>query len=75
MARTKEETTAYNAAYRRGWAAEAYGSDGAMDRADSRNEPGAWYDGYTDSSAGNPKYHFRDCPLDLSPAGWCPERH
>jgi len=47
--------------YRRGWAASARASDGALDRADSRGEPDAWYDGYLDNAVGRPMYHTLAC--------------
>lgn len=34
---------------------------GALDRADQRGEPEAWYDGYLDAAAGREKWHLRDC--------------
>ena len=49
----------YTTAYRRGWNSAERGSEGALDRADLRNEPDAWYDGYADSAAGRPKYTLR----------------
>lgn len=53
--------------YRRGWTAsqEERGSGWVtpLDRADLRGEPNEWYDGYSDHSQGNKRYHYRDCPI------------
>lgn len=48
------------ASYRRGWSASERASEGALERADMRNEPNEWYDGYMDFAAVRPKYHSRD---------------
>ena len=63
----------YRSAYRRGWAASARASEGALERADDRNEPPAWYDGYLDYAAGRDRYHLQTCQdrdlhLDCHPA-------
>lgn len=55
------------ASYRRGWQASARDTGATawetpMDRADARGEPDEWYDGYSDHSQDNPRYHYRDCP-------------
>lgn len=55
----------YTAAYRRGWDAAERGAEGALGRADFRNEPDAWYDGYVDSAAGRPKYTLRTVRRDV----------
>lgn len=49
---TVKGTPEYRAAYDRGWRA----TPGALERADDRGEPGAWYDGYQDNAAGRPKW-------------------
>lgn len=61
--------------YRRGWDTglrecrlqrpELIDRDGKtpLERADWRGEPNEWYDGYSDQAQGNPKYHYRDCPV------------
>jgi hypothetical protein len=73
--------------YRRGWDAyenedpDADDSEGnATQRADARNEPSAWYDGYGDALAGWRKYAAREaarrglgCP-DVLPEDWTPIR-
>jgi hypothetical protein len=52
----------YNGHYNRGWkASQGGGANSALDRADSRREPDAWYDGYLDYAADRPKFHSRDC--------------
>ncbi len=56
----------YTAAYLRGWNAAERGSEGALDRADMRNEPDAWYDGYADSAAGRAKYTLRTVRRDVA---------
>ncbi|WP_152346610.1 hypothetical protein [Brevibacterium sp. CFH 10365] len=48
--------------YRRGWDAERRGSETALERADARGEPTAWYDGYMDSATGRPKYFLANHP-------------
>lgn len=54
--------------YRRGWAASERASDftgygpSPLERADGRNEPGEWYQGYHDYGSDRPKYHSLDCP-------------
>lgn len=55
-------TPQYRAAYNRGWKTSERASDGALDRADSRGEPDAWYDGYLDSATGREKWHIPNCP-------------
>lgn len=50
--------TAYRADYRRGWRA---GGAWALERADARSEPDAWYDGYFDRAASRPRYHSEGC--------------
>ena len=51
---TKEEIKEYKRQYARGW--RASGVEGALDRADFRNEPSAWYDGYLDEAAGRNRF-------------------
>lgn len=53
--------------YRRGWNSSERsflsGSDASpLERADSKGEPPAWYDGYMDSATGRPKWHSLTCP-------------
>jgi hypothetical protein len=53
--------------YRRGWNSSERtflsGSDSSpLERADSKGEPPAWYDGYMDSATGRPKWHSLTCP-------------
>ena len=45
--------------YRRGWDAFLRGSRSALENADDRREPLAWYLGYEDANESNhlPKYH------------------
>lgn len=57
----QRERTAYRVDYRRGWRASAALRDGALERADIRNEPSAWYDGYFDYAASRPRYHSEGC--------------
>lgn len=45
--------------YRAGWAASERMSEGALDRADSRNVSHAWYDGYHDHAAGRDKWTWQ----------------
>ena len=53
----------YTGHYNRGWkASQGGGANSALDRADFRHEPDAWYDGYHDYAADRPKFHSRDCP-------------
>jgi hypothetical protein len=54
-------TPEYRKAYLRGWRASARVADGALDRADRRGEPDAWYDGYHDEAAGREKWHLARC--------------
>ena len=56
------DTPEYRAAYNRGWRASATTTGGALDRADARREPDAWYDGYLDHAAGREKWHLLHCP-------------
>lgn len=51
----------YRKDYNRGWAVSERAVDGALDAADGRNEPSAWYDGYMDSATGREKWHYLDC--------------
>jgi hypothetical protein len=52
----------YAGHYNRGWkASQGGGANSALDRADFRHEPDAWYDGYHDYAADRPKFHSRDC--------------
>jgi len=56
----------YRAAYQRGWnASQKYTitKDGRtpIERADDRNEPHAWYDGFDDNSCQLPKFHSQTC--------------
>jgi hypothetical protein len=55
------DLAAYRKHYNRGWRSSQGTADGALDRADSRNEPDAWYDGYLDYAAGRQKYHSQQC--------------
>lgn len=52
----------YKKDYERGWRAGASGSMTALERADGRNEPSAWYDGYLDYATGREKWHLPFCP-------------
>lgn len=56
-------------AYRRGWTASTrdtgMGETSALERADARQEPMEWYDGHSDETQGNPRYHYRDCQTCL----------
>jgi hypothetical protein len=55
----------YTRHYNRGWRASQGGGGGVsspLERADSRGEPKAWYDGYLDDAVGREKFHSRDCP-------------
>jgi hypothetical protein len=64
----REDTPENRGHYRRGWKASERAalsmSEGpsALERADSRGEHGAWYDGYMDDATGRPKYHSLTCP-------------
>lgn len=55
------DTPEYRAAYRRGWDTGQRGADGALDRADRRGEPHAWYDGYMDAATGRERWHMITC--------------
>ena len=50
----------YKKHYRRGYRASE-GAAGALDRADFRGEPQAWYDGYMDLATGRKKWHNMYC--------------
>lgn len=65
----RENTPQYRADYIRGWKAGV--NIGALDRADDRNEPDAWYDGYLDYAAGREKWHRRDCAAHHNRPGGC----
>jgi hypothetical protein len=54
-------TDEYRKAYERGWRTSMRMADGALERADDRNEPDAWYDGYHDAAAGREKWHLATC--------------
>lgn len=64
----------YRTAYNRGWKAGLNTGSFTLDRADTRGEPDAWYDGYYDQAAGREKWHLPNCaahgPAD---AGGCGE--
>lgn len=58
----RADTPEYRKAYARGWRASAAGGDnGALERADSRGESTAWYDGYADMAAGRERLHLLFC--------------
>lgn len=59
----RKDTPEYRNHYSRGYSAARGRSDTALDRADSRGEPSAWYDGYADRANGQSKWHRRDCTL------------
>jgi hypothetical protein len=65
----------YNGHYSRGWRASQNPGSGygpsPLERADDRNEPRAWYDGYLDYATGRPKFHSRDCRAPEHDAGSC----
>ena len=46
----REAVKEYKKQYARGW--RSSGAEGALDRADDRNEVDAWYDGYFDAARG-----------------------
>lgn len=52
-----------NEDYARGWRAAGNRSpnNDALGRADDRNEPREWYDGYMDHAAGRPRGHLLTC--------------
>ena len=55
----------YKKHYLRGWkASQGYrgGLNSPLERADSRGEHKAWYDGYHDHAGDYPKYHAMTCP-------------
>jgi hypothetical protein len=56
----RDMTPGYRQAYERGWRNSA-GPSASLDRADSRGEPDAWYDGYFDYAAGREKWHLPRC--------------
>jgi hypothetical protein len=58
----RTDTPQYRKAYERGWQTNERGADGALDRADFRKEPEAWFDGYYDAGAGRDKWHLLHCP-------------
>ena len=51
----------YKNDYNRGWQASKRAGSNTLDRADSRGESQAWYDGYHDYAAGRPKWHALTC--------------
>lgn len=54
---TVKGSDAYKKAYLRGWRTSQKGSqNSALDNADGRGEPGAWYDGYHDYADSRPKW-------------------
>jgi hypothetical protein len=63
-----EQDKARRGHYQRGWRASeraAYWNgegESALERADWKNEPHAWYQGYHDNGSGRPKFHSLDCP-------------
>lgn len=57
---TPVEAREYKRDYNRGWLASR-SPNGALERADDRNEPGSWYDGYYDYAAGREKWHLLYC--------------
>jgi len=78
------DTPEYRGHYNRGWEtsqkASLKGIDGALERADNRGEPEAWYDGYTDYAVGRKKWHSLTCPSSEHEAPGCsdydePARH
>ena len=48
----------YRKHYGRGWATSSRATEGALDRADMKGEPEAWYDGYSDHAVGRPKHTY-----------------
>jgi hypothetical protein len=56
--------------YQRGWRASERASEwdgegqSALEKADWKNEPRQWYDGYHDYAADRPKFHALECPTD-----------
>lgn len=65
----------YAGHYNRGWRASQGGQHSAtsspLERADGRNEPKAWYDGYLDYASDRPKFHSRDCTASNHGSGSC----
>lgn len=57
--------------YNRGWKSGTSGASGALDRADARREPEAWYDGYLDAATGREKWHIPNCPAHHNGTGGC----
>ncbi len=51
----------YRRQYVNGWRASARDEGGSLDRADQRNAPHAWYDGYMDRAVNREKYHTLHC--------------
>lgn len=54
-----EYTTSYNAGWRAGLSYTEVGGLNPTQRADRRNVPDAWYDGYADADLGRPKWSAR----------------
>lgn len=67
-ARSEGPDPQYKIDYQRGWTASCRAANSTLDRADSRGEPRAWYDGYLDRAAGRPKWHTLHCPDDACDA-------
>jgi hypothetical protein len=61
MAKTHTAAYQYRVGYQRGWNAAKRGSESALERADLRGEPSAWYDGYLDYAAGREQWHLLHC--------------
>jgi hypothetical protein len=57
--------------YTRGWRSGLYSTGMALDNADARGEPEAWYDGYMDAAAGRAKWHIPNCPAHHNHDGGC----
>src|SRR6266568_378123 len=77
FAKPPEGGREYNGHYNRGWqssqraARSAGNGPSALERADDRREPDAWYDGYLDHATGRPKFHSRDCSAPDHDTGSC----
>lgn len=61
MTHSNVYSDAYKRAYSRGWTASrrytGLSPVSPLERADDRNEPSAWYDGYHDYAADRPKFN------------------
>lgn len=60
--------------YNRGWAAGNRGGD-VLDKADSRGEPEAWYDGYHDAAGGRPKWTTKTASSEPDYVALAKQRH